>query len=91
MIQDRVSEILARPDRARPRYRIVQPMREKPTPRQLMTISAVSHGMTLSDAAVILGCTRETCKSHMRDAKLRTAAKTTPHLVAICLREGWIP
>ncbi len=94
----RIAQILARPkgyDEPHiiplPRYRIPQPAREKPTPAQLRVISAISHGMNLKETAEILGISWETAKTHIRNAKLRTVAKTTAHLVAICLRNEWIP
>lgn len=66
------------------------PSREKPSPAELRVIRCMSVGLTPRMAADALFLSHETIKSHLKNAKSRAAAKTTAHLVAICLREGWI-
>jgi DNA-binding CsgD family transcriptional regulator len=88
-MDDRYEEIRRRPGRQGPRY-VVRPHRETPTEAQLQVVNALSHGLRREEVAVVLGVSVETVKTHLTRAKERTAAKTTPQLVAICLRHHWI-
>lgn len=66
------------------------PTREKPSHHELQVVECLSHGLGTSGAADVLFKSIHTVKSQVQSAKYKTAAKTVPHLIAICLREGWI-
>lgn len=67
-----------------------QPERRKPTESELQMIECLSHGLGIAGAADVLVKSEETIKTQLRNAKVRAAAKSREHLIAICLREGWI-
>ncbi len=62
----------------------------EPTPHELRVVQCLSYGLGNQGAADVLGLSYEAVKSSARLARQRVAAKNTSHLVAICLRHGWI-
>jgi DNA-binding NarL/FixJ family response regulator len=67
------------------------PIRAKPTAAELAVVNCLSHGMTIGMAADSLVKAEATLKTQLRAARYRAGAKTNAHLVAICVREGWLP
>ena len=64
--------------------------RSTPTPSQIRSIVAASHGLTCEQAAEVLHLSHFTVKSHLRDARAILGCKTTAHLVAESIRRGLI-
>ncbi len=64
--------------------------RSKPTPHELRLVTCRSHGLGVRGTCDTLGLGYEAVKSSLSLARRRVGAKDTPHLIAICLREGWI-
>ncbi len=62
----------------------------RPSPHELRLVTARSYGLGLRGTADALGMNYESVKSSLRLARQRVGAKDTSHLVAICLRRGWI-
>ncbi len=62
----------------------------KPTAHELRLVTCRSHGLGVHGTCDALGLGYEAVKSSLRLASRRVGAKDTPHLIAICLREGWI-
>lgn len=59
-------------------------------PSHLRVLNAISHGLTEEEAAVVLGETRDSVKTHMREARRALAAKNQAHAIARALRFGLI-
>lgn len=62
----------------------------KPTDQEIACIQAIANGMTAKQAAFNLDKTVHQFSRLLDRARLRTSAKTTPELVAISVRNGWV-
>ncbi len=60
------------------------------TDKELLVLTALSHGLTLVDTADVTGFNYEWCKDAMKNIKRKLGAKTRPQAVAIALRRGLI-
>lgn len=67
-----------------------QPHRTPPTPGELELWRCLAVGLTLPEAAAVLGRSVNTLKRRRTLGMMRLAAKTSAHAVAICLRNGWL-
>ena len=59
---------------------------ERPTEHELRVLTCLSHGLTLAQAAEVLGVGFETVRTQAKTARLRLGAKNTTHAVATALR-----
>lgn len=62
----------------------------KPTRLQLEAIRLYADGLGMKAIASKLWVTEQTVSNRVQRAYQRTGARTLPHLVAVCLRKGWI-
>jgi DNA-binding CsgD family transcriptional regulator len=60
------------------------------SPQERRVLLCLSHGMTLSMAADVIGIDWETARSHNRRARLKLYAKNQTHAVALALRSHQI-
>ena len=60
------------------------------TAPEAQVIEALSYGLRRSEIADVLGISLETVKERRRRAMRVLRAKTTPHAVALALRQGMI-
>jgi PAS domain S-box-containing protein len=58
--------------------------------REAQVVTLLALGETGEDAAVSLGISPETVRTHVRNAMEKADARTRAHLVAIALHHGWI-
>jgi len=70
----------------------VQPPQRKraPTPRQIELVQLLADGYTVREAAVLLGMTYATARTHAQALRSRLKARSMNHAVAIGFREGWL-
>jgi DNA-binding NarL/FixJ family response regulator len=62
----------------------------KLTGRELLVIKLLSEGATNNNVAVLIKVKLSTVKTHIENARWKLDALNTTHLVAICIRAGWI-
>jgi DNA-binding CsgD family transcriptional regulator len=60
----------------------------KLTDLQLRVLELAAEGLTQDEIAARLGVSVQTIKSHLKAIRLRLAARSTPHAVAIGFRVG---
>ena len=60
------------------------------TPMETRTLEALSHGLENSEAAVVLGVTLESIKSHAKVARRKLRAKNSTAACCEALRQGLI-
>lgn len=58
--------------------------------REKETLTYLSHGLTIAQAAQVMGIAFETARSHKRHACLKLGAKNTAHAIARAMRAGLI-
>jgi len=58
--------------------------------REAQVVTLLALGETGEEAAVSLGISPDTVRTHIRNAMERCGARTRAHLVAIALHHGWI-
>ncbi len=76
-------------DRRRRYYR--PPPSLELTDKELLVLKALSHGLTLIDAADVTGFKYEWCKEALKNIKRKLGAMTRIQAVAIAIRLGLIP
>lgn len=69
--------------RARPRRRV-----DELLPSELYVLRWYSHGLNAEMVADVMGISTYTVRAYRDRAKLKLAAKTMPHAVAIAFRHG---
>ena len=69
---------------------IAAPRRLSASQRELEALRYTSHGLRWKECAAAMGCSEETVKTHLHEARRKLAAKNTCHAVAIALRLGLI-
>lgn len=71
---------------------MVQPRRscDDLSPPELANLRWLAHGLSQVDVARARGVSIETVKMQVERARLKLAAKTTAHAVAIAMRQGQI-
>lgn len=65
-------------------------MKETLTTREIEVLQLKADGLMAVQIAERLGISRNTVRTHMEHVRIRLGAFSTPHAVAIALREGWI-
>jgi DNA-binding CsgD family transcriptional regulator len=60
------------------------------TPRKLEIVRWVALGLSYAQIGLLLGVGEQTIKNAVTASREIMDAETTPHLVAICFREGLI-
>lgn len=63
---------------------------KKPSPRQQEVLELVALGLTNGEIGGILGVTRETIKSHVRDLLWKMDARNRVYLVTLAWEQGLI-
>ena len=72
-----------------PEYRS-EPQTSTPTGAELAALNCVSHGLTASMAAEVLGVSPYTVQRQLKSARRKLAAKNTTHAVALAVRANLI-
>lgn len=67
------------------------PCRDDPNHNELTAIALISRGLTYEAVGRALYISEEAVKSRIRIARRRVSAKTTTHLIALCLSRHLIP
>ena len=63
---------------------------KKPTPRQLQILQLIADGESQRAIALELFLGYQTVKNHMVSIREKLKAVSTPHAVAVAIRQGWI-
>jgi len=61
------------------------------TPPEVMALRLASHGLTAAMIADERGVSEQTVRTQLANARVKLAAKTTTHAVAVAMRHGLIP
>jgi DNA-binding NarL/FixJ family response regulator len=60
------------------------------TPRELEVIKLAAEGESNEDIALLLGCAKNTVKTHITTIRVKLGVHSKAEAVAVCLREGYI-
>lgn len=61
-----------------------------PTGHQIDVIRGLSHGLSVDQIAGEMNNSPATIRTHIQNAMYRTRTHSRAHLIAVCLREGWL-
>ena len=85
-----VPSLRATPEQSAEEF-LTEPAQRTPiSRREAQVVTLLALGETGEEAAVSLGISPETVRTHVRNAMERCEARTRAHLVAIALHHGWI-
>jgi PAS domain S-box-containing protein len=85
-----VPSLRAKPDEPADEF-LTEPAHRTPiSRREAQVVTLLALGESGEEAAVSLGISPETVRTHVRNAMERCEARTRAHLVAISLHHGWI-